>query len=331
MNNSKRLRIVTPKQKLAAILILILIIVLLFWANFLAGIIAAIILPVHFFFHLRARPETSTDVLREKELEIQRTVMRPYIKPISLIILGVVVLNITFYTLTKNSGLLFVIDFILLFLGIIIVGNIYGKRRRKMDVEDMTVVSREMGFVYSPVGDISTIHERFLALAQEPEKSQSTNVFSGIIEEYPTKIFDFYYVWMKKAAYTTTVLEITNSRKCPKMLIISKNDEFGDTFSPSKIFPCVSVELEGNFSDYFSLFVEPGAEDEIRQILTPDLMAELIDNMPNLSFMFFDHQIYVVMTNNSNHNFLKDNLVNQVNKVRFIITKWSPSLARMNQ
>lgn len=329
MDDTSQQKIVEPRQKHIATLVLVIIVALLFWANFLAGIVAAIVLPFHFYYYLRARPKTKADALNEKELEIQRAVMRPYIKHIVLVVLGVLVLNIIIYALTKNSGFIFIFDFVALFSAVVVASSLYRKQRRGKDTENMVAVSREMGFAFSPVGDISTLHERLLVLGQEPEKSRITNVFSGTLEGYPTRIFDFYYVWLKKAAYTATLLEITNSRKCPKMLIVSKKDDFGDTFTPSSIFPCVVVKLEGNFSDYFSLFVESGAEDEIRQILTPDLMVVLIDTMSDLSFMFFDDKLYVVLTNNSEHGFLKDDFVNQMNKAKFVMTKWSPTLMRM--
>ena len=38
------------------------------------------------------------------------------------------------------------------------------------------------------------------------------------------------------------------------------------------------LNLEGDFNDYFDVYIEPGKQDEVLSILTPDVMAALVDS-----------------------------------------------------
>jgi len=272
---------------------------------------------------LKYRPKTQGDILHEQEMHLQRSLFRPYRKWIMYFFLIVGISNAVLYLVTRELGLLGVFDMASIVLLLLFLSRI----RNNAAQESRKSVASEMGFEFSQTGDILSIHEKLRTFGQD---SRITNVFSGVIEGYPVRIFDFSYTWMKKAAYEATLLEITNSRKCPNMFILSKSDAFGETFDSTRFFSGVPVQLEGDFSNYFDLFVENYAEDEIRQFLAPDIMVTLIDTMSDLSFVFFDDKIYVVLSNNSEHGFLKDHFTEQVNKARFIVTKWSLTLSRMN-
>ncbi|MBP9752037.1 MAG: hypothetical protein KBD19_04215 [Candidatus Moranbacteria bacterium] len=272
---------------------------------------------------LKYRPKTKGDILHEQEMRLQRNLFRPYLKKVIYFFLIVGIGNVALYLVTREPGLLGALGMVIFVLFLLFFSRI----RNNASKESRQLVASEMGFAFSQTDDILSVHEKLRTLGQEP---RITNVFSGIIEGYPVRIFDFYYKWMKKASYEATLLEITNSRRCPNMLILSKSDAFGETFDATRFSPGVSVRLEGDFSNHFALFVENYAEDEIRQFLTPDLMVALIDTMPDLSFMFFDDKVYVVLSNKSEHGFLKDHFVEQVNKARFIITKWSLTLSKIS-
>lgn len=272
---------------------------------------------------LKYRPKTQGDILHEQEMQLQRNLFRLYRRWIIYFFLIIGISNAVLYLVTRKLGLLGVFDMMSIVLLLLFLSRI----RNNAGQESRESVASEMGFEFSQTGDISSVHEKLRTFGQD---SRIGNVFSGVMEGYPVRIFDFSYAWMKKAVYEATLLEITNSKKCPNMFILSKSSAFGETFDATRFFSGVSVQLEGDFSNYFDLFVENYAEDEIRQFLAPDLMAALIDTMSDLSFVFFDDKIYVVLSNNAEHGFLKDHFVEQVNKARFIITKWSLTLSKMN-
>lgn len=275
-----------------------------------------------YFNVLKYRPKTREDVLYEQNLEVERTLLRPYKKKI--LYFGALLLfsNIIIFAVTKEFGLLVLLD------TLCAVSFLYfsSKLKNNSDKIDRETIAQEMGFMFTQKGDTSLLHEKLIRFGTDIEVS---NLFAGMVENFSVTIFDFRYRWMKKASYEVTMLEITNIKRCPNMLIVSKDSTFGETLNVENIFPNVTVELEGNFSNYFNLFVESGAEDEIRQFLTPDIMVALIDTMPELNFAFFDDKIYVVLSSNSDHGFLKDDFINQVNKAKFIISKWSLTLSKM--
>jgi hypothetical protein len=45
----------------------------------------------------------------------------------------------------------------------------------------------------------------------------------------------------------------------------------------------VKTELEGDFNQVFDLYVEPNAQVTVREILTPDVMAELMDSLQGIN------------------------------------------------
>ncbi len=288
-----------------------------------SGIFAGFVFAVFVYLNvLRSKVRDKQDELHGEETKIRCKIFSPYKKRFLYALLVVVLLNMIFYAFARWWEMLILFDmiFLVVFLGFL------SKIRLDAGKKEMLAAAQEMGFVYLPIGDVASIHGRLQTLGQD---LRLVNVFLGTIDGRPARIFDFYYKWMKKAAYEATILETADIGTCPCMLIISKADAFGETFVPSKLFPGVYVRLEGDFDKYFTLFVEHDAEDEIRQILTPDIMAVLIDKMSDLSFMFFDNSAYVVLTNNSEHGFLKENFVEQVNRARFVIAKWAPALSRM--
>jgi hypothetical protein len=275
---------------------------------------------------LNSRPKTGADILYEPSLEIERDVVRPYTKQLIYIFIIILIADVILYALTRNVTSLLT----LFFLEILALVSYYlfqiQSIHRYRDNQAKQDAAQEIGFTFSPTRDITAIHEKIRAIGSNP---QITNIFTGNLQGFPCMLFDFHYVWMKKASYEVTILEITNEKLCPNMLIISKSHSFGNTFNLSAMFPGIPVTLEGSFSKYFSLFVERGSEDEIRQILPPDLMATLIDDMPDLSFLFFDNKVYVILGNDTGHGFSKDNFVAQIAKANAILDKWSLTLTKM--
>jgi len=269
-----------------------------------------------------SRKKTKEDILYEKEAQFEKVLLRPYSKYIkySLIIVGV--LNIPLYFWSGTIFIPLVFDTLYMLAYVFFLGAL----AKKAHSQTRESIALEKGFTFSPQGDVLSLQEK---LRTSWENVQIANIFSGMYEKYPVRIFDFSCQWTKHGLYSTTICEITNGRRCPNMLIISKQGIFRETFDMEKIFPGISVRLEGNFSNYFSLFVEQGAEDDIRQFLTPDVMALFIDDMPDISFLFFDEKVYIVLPDNGGY-FLKDYFVEQVNKAQFILTKWAPVLAKID-
>lgn len=306
------------------LLFLVLAVTIAHYKGLLSGIGSGIVFS--WWFHrniVRRRFMTESDVVDAQALAVQQKNFRPYAKYLVLFLLIVVIGDGILYLTMKEPVAIVVFDSIV---SIVFLVFFYALRSRLGRQDTVAEAMSQAGFTFASGGDVSIIHNRIRSLGQDVSVG---NIFSGNIEGFPARIFDFTYAWENKAGYAMTLLEITNERNCPNMLIISKSDGFGETISPKDIFPGVPIQLEGNFSDYFTVFVEAGAEDEIRQFLPPDLMAVLIDKMPDFSFLFFDNTMYIVISNNSDHGFLSDYFLEQVVKARFIVGKWAVTLSKI--
>lgn len=271
---------------------------------------------------LKDKPKTREEVLYEEEMETQRRLFRPYAAYVGYFFLTLLFGNAGLYAVTRNWNHLFFVDVVA---SIVFLVGFYFLSR-KQGAPGMKEIAGQMGLDYAPLGDVSSVHQNLHSIGKD---IRIKDVFSGTLEGYPVRIFDFYYTWMKDASNMVQLLEVTNNRLCPSMLIISKQDSFGETFDASRIFSGVAVDLEGDFSKYFSVYVEQGSEDEVRQFLTPDMMAVLIDTMPELSVLFFGDKLYVSLATNVEASFSKKRFEEQIEKVRFILSQWSPTLSRI--
>jgi hypothetical protein len=68
-------------------------------------------------------------------------------------------------------------------------------------------------------------------------------------------------------------------RRLPHMILdAKKNNSLGISSFPGLLGGARQLNLEGNFNDYFKLYVPPGYETDALYVFTPDVMAALIDH-----------------------------------------------------
>jgi hypothetical protein len=92
------------------------------------------------------------------------------------------------------------------------------------------------------------------------------------------------------------------SKNLPHLVIdATGNDRFLGNNIDRKELPLEQVSLEGNFPDYFKVYMEKGQEVLSLQILSPDRMVNLIDDLPKFDLEIKgDHiKIYGVRMQNS--------------------------------
>jgi hypothetical protein len=201
-----------------------------------------------------------------------------------------------------------------------------GLSSLKQGNEAFLAFLQKIGMSYQEKGDELSLAPKLNAGFQ---KTKITNIVSGHLDLFPFRLFNFYYVWTKKGANLVLMLELSLPKAIPSMLILSRQDEFYQTLTPAKMEADTKVRLEGNFNEHFAVHVQAGAEDEIRQILTPDLMLALIEEMPRFSFLFLDDKLYIELDKYDQGLFSEEYLQEQINKAHLIINKWKESLARL--
>lgn len=89
------------------------------------------------------------------------------------------------------------------------------------------------------------------------------------------------------------VVEVTLARKLPHILLDSKaNNHFG--FSNLPVFNNNQrLQLEGDFNKYFDLYVPGGYQRDALYVITPELMALLIDLGAHYDIEIVDDRLYI--------------------------------------
>lgn len=173
---------------------------------------------------------------------------------------------------------------------ILIVGRILAIASNVQQIF-MKQFAAAIGFSFAPsgpeilVGKLSTLgHDHCVE-----------NTLSGTYQSYPVRIFTYSFTvgsGKQQHSYTYTVCEATGSTQFPDITLTSKQNGF--LASPHVLsFSDEHIQLEGDFNKYFTLTVPKNYEQEAYQILTPDVMASLIDKAKKLNFEFLGDKIYV--------------------------------------
>lgn len=254
--------------------------------------------------------------------------------PIALSVLIVsIIVCIGVYAITLNNTFLFLTGFFIIVLTLLWL--VY--RRKKENERLMQECAVELQYAYTPTGDVNTLAGQVFRMGNGNTMS---NVFSGSYEGYPIRIFDYKFrlrYGKSSSPYSFTFFEIQASSKFPTMLISSKEEAFTSLLQlETEILPNNEVvDLEGNFSDYFSVLTEPDRQMEIRQILAPDMMVYLMDTVPSFSFIFSGDRLYICCKNDyskmdHSSTFSKEEFIKNLTMCQYLASKWLPVLAKMN-
>ena len=116
-------------------------------------------------------------------------------------------------------------------------------------------------------------------------------------------------------------LAIRLQRSLPNLLLVSTTREPGDMFLPVSPNPREALSLEGDFDNYFTLYCPAQFEQDALYVITPDLMALLIDQATPFDveiaedWMFFYSRIPFDMLDRSMYERLFDILLTIGGKV----------------
>ena len=154
-----------------------------------------------------------------------------------------------------------------------------------------------------------------------------TNVIKGLLENHRIQIFNYDFEigsGKNRIPYSYTVFEIDYDNRIPKMFLrVDKNA--WQMFKPSFVNGR-RLNLEGNFDDFFDLFVENDFEIEALQIFTPDIMQKLMTDWKQFTLEFTGDKIYIYTTF---HIDKSKNLEAMHSLAKFLIDKLSIVIKRM--
>lgn len=147
------------------------------------------------------------------------------------------------------------------------------------DSVKLAIFARDNGYSYEYMNISPSFREGLLFKAgyqsRYIERVVDGALEYGRIETYPATRRSALLQW----GYAAFQLE----RQLPNIVLDAKRNNrrilgiSSGSNLPYDFEPAQSLKLEGNFSDYFNLYVPAGYENDALYIFTPDLMAQMID------------------------------------------------------
>lgn len=121
--------------------------------------------------------------------------------------------------------------------------------------------------------------------------------FSGTVGDRQTfEIANYSYVTgsgKNRSENKWGFVRITLSRQLPHMVIDSRRNNFIASNLPELFDSSQQLRLEGNFNDYFDVYVPAGYENDALYVLTPDIMALLLDDAAGYDLEITGNQLFV--------------------------------------
>jgi hypothetical protein len=170
----------------------------------------------------------------------------------------------------------------------------YGYLKYNVTESYVKQIAAEMGYTYEEIAPLDSVSgDTFL----QGNSQEITHIFSGTQDGYSVRIFEFTYVegaGKTRRDYTNTIYELDCREKLPHILL---NPYYGIIASTME-----KVELEGNFSNDFTLYVQKGEQIEVRELFTPDVMLQFVEHFKGYKFETFGTKLYVVDEDNISYN-----------------------------
>jgi hypothetical protein len=149
------------------------------------------------------------------------------------------------------------------------------------------------GFTFSANRTASAYQGVIFGIGSDP---QYLTVVNGTYQGLPFEFGNFYCtVGSGKSSHKRGfgVIEVMLKRKLPHILLDSRaNNHFGLSNLPL-YKDNQHLSLEGNFNDYFNLYVPRGYERDALYLITPELMALLIDLGARFDIEIVDDRLYI--------------------------------------
>ncbi len=190
------------------------------------------------------------------------------------------------------------ITFFLPLLPFLVPVVLYWRRRIQMQRIFMQQLAAAIGFSYAPTGDAKSVSGRIFTFGHMPQMS---DVFTGSYDGRPARIFRWFFtVGYGKGSHEEawTIFEITLDRPLPEILLQPLKGTDGAAvglFASWKPAGDEPIMLEGNFNTYFKVYAPQGFDMEIREILEPAFMADLIDRYQSVGFEMSQNRLSIYM------------------------------------
>jgi hypothetical protein len=226
-------------------------------------------------------------------------------------------LDIVTYLLSKEPLLLIVWPLSIFVLGYQIV-------KISAQNEFMKQFARSIGFKYSKKGSLEGMDGSMFKFG----RSKSVfNMIKGRCMNYPLSIFNYAFTvgyGRGSRRYVYTVYKLQLSTKMPNILL--KSSYYRGPELTEVINDEIFVKLEGDFNEYFSLYVLREFEIEALQLLSPDVMHYLIETAKPFNLEFVESDLYIFSQNQIS---AKPELYRLYGITRYLIDKLGDKINKM--
>ncbi len=166
----------------------------------------------------------------------------------------------------------------------------YSAVYNKMKKEFFKQFGASIGFTFTDSIDVDSVQGKLFSIGRDRSIS---DVLTGMYQNIHVRIFCYQFIiGSGKSSQTinNTVFEATFDSSMPDLLVSSESQiQFlDDCFNDEDV-----LKLEGDFNKYFKVRAPKGFEVEAYQILSPDVMVDLIDKARNLNFEFNNNRLYI--------------------------------------
>jgi hypothetical protein len=147
-------------------------------------------------------------------------------------------------------------------------------------------LAEAIGFSYVGAAPLESVSGAFFSRGHGQRIS---GVLSGTYKQHSARIYEYQYTegyGKSSHTYAFTIFEMKYGATLPHVLINASS-----LFAPMSM---EKVELEGNFDEIFSVYVDAGKQMEIREILQPDVMQDLIASFKGFSVEIDGETVYVI-------------------------------------
>lgn len=190
-----------------------------------------------------------------------------------------------------------VLLFFALFLGIPLFG-FRGPFKRQMARAQQAMRLRDFapanGFVYQPAYNTRTLPG--LLFTDSNSDSSFETVVSGTYHNMPFLFGNACFVTGSGKSRTETwygIVQVGLTRRVPHVLLDSKHNNSWFMSNFPNVQRSQRLRLEGDFNDYFDLYVPKGYERDALYFITPELMALLIDHGAKFDVELVDDNLII--------------------------------------
>lgn len=206
-----------------------------------------------------------------------------------------------------------------------IIFSVYASAQKKIQQQFMQQFAQQNNFTYVTKGIFA---EYDGTLFKYGHSKNATNQVSGNYHDCPLTLFNYNYTTgsgKNRVTHYYTVFSLHLHTITPNFLLENKTHRFSYGLFDNNV-KGKSITLEGNFNNFFSLRVAPGDEIETLQILTPDIMEDLIAKAKHLSVEIINDHFFIYANKTIGN---KNELYEVYDLAKYFIEKLTPLLRQM--